>query len=250
VRVRNRGGSDASNVAATVYWSPPSTLLTPDLWSLVGSTTIASVLTGDLLTVSGAIVWPSAAIPATGHYCFVGLIGHAQDPAPAPADFLNWDNFRLFIRTNNNVTWRNFNVVNNVPPPAAEPPNYVPLPFMAAGAPDKARRMRLEVMGRLPKGAIALLEMPREFADLLQARPVAVRGAKNRHVVHVPVNPWGRTMFADVPFPAKARIPMRLLVRVPKELQKHDFEICARQMYENEEVGRVTWRLAPPRRPE
>jgi serine protease len=156
VRVRNRGGSDASNVAATVYWSPPSTLLTPDLWSLVGSTTIASVLTGDLLTVSGAIVWPSAAIPATGHYCFVGLIGHAQDPAPAPADFLNWDNFRLFIRTNNNVTWRNFNVVNNVPPPAAEPPNYVPLPFMAAGAPDKARRMRLEVMGRLPKGAIAL----------------------------------------------------------------------------------------------
>jgi len=57
-------------------------------------------------------------------------------------------------------------------------------------------------------------------------------------------------MFADVPFPAKARIPMRLLVRVPKELQKHDFEICARQMYENEEVGRVTWRLAPPRRPE
>jgi hypothetical protein len=178
VRVRNRGGSDASNVTATVYWSPPSTLVTPDLWSLVDSTTIASVPTGDLLTVSDAIVWPSAEIPATGHYCFVALIGHAQDPAPAPADFLDWDNFRLFIRANNNVTWRNFNVVNNVPPPAADPPNYVPLPFMAAGAPDKARRMRFEVMGRLPKGAIALLEMPREFADLLQARAVPVRGVK------------------------------------------------------------------------
>ena len=248
VRVRNRGGSNASNVTATVYWSPPSTLVTPDLWSLVDSTTIASVPTGDLLTVSDAIVWPSAGIPATGHYCFVALIGHAQDPAPVPTDFLDWDKFRLFIRANNNVTWRNFNVVNNVPPPAADPPNYVPLPFMAAGAPDKARRMRFEVMGRLPKGAIALLEMPRQFADLLQARPVPVRGVKNRHAVHVPVNPWGRTMFADVLFPAKARIPMRLLLRLPKEVQKHEFEICARQMYANEEVGRVTWRLVPPRR--
>lgn len=250
VRVRNRGGSATANVEATVYWAPASTLLTPDLWTLVDSTTIANVPTGDLLTVSDAIVWPSAEIPATGHYCFVALIGHAQDPAPAPADFLNWDNFRLFIRANNNVTWRNFNVVNNVPPSSAEPPNYVALPFLAAGAPDKARRMRLEVVGRLPKGALVVLEMPRELAQLLQARPVPLKGAKNRRVVHVPVNPSGRTIFADVAFPAKARIPVRLLVNVPKELRKYEFEIFARQLYENEEVGRVTWRLAPPRKRE
>ena len=248
VRVRNRGGTSAVNVTATVYWSPPATLVTPDLWTLVGTTTMPNVPNGDLLTVSDAIQWPSAAIPATGHYCFVALIGHAQDPAPAPTDFLNFDNFRLFIRANNNVTWRNFNVVNNVPPAAAEPPNFVPLPFMAAGAPDKARRMRFEVLGRLPKGAVAILEMPREFADLLKARWVPAREAKNRNLVHVPLNPWGRTMFADVAFPAKARIPMRLLVRLPKEQQKHAFEIAARQLYEGEEVGRVTWRLAPGRK--
>jgi serine protease len=249
VRVRNRGGTDAANVTATVYWSPPATLVTPDLWTLVDSTTIPNVPTGDLLTVSDAILWPSPAIPATGHYCFVALIGHAQDLAPMPADFLNWDNFRLFIRANNNVTWRNFNVVNNVPPPAADPPNFVPLPFMAAGAPDKARRMCFEVVGRLPKGALALLEMPREFADRLQAQFVPARGEEKNHgLVHVPLNPCGRTMFADVAFPAKARIPMRLLVRLPKELQKHAFEIAARQLYDGEEVGRVTWRLAPARR--
>ncbi len=250
VRVRNRGGSAAANVAATVYWAPASTLLTPDLWTLVDSTVIANVPTGDLLTVTDAIVWPSAEIPATGHYCFVALIGHAQDPAPAPADLLNWDNFRLFIRANNNVTWRNFNVVDNVPPSSADPPNYVALPFIAAGAPDKARRMRLEVVGRLPKGALVLLEMPRELAKLLQARPVPVKGAKNRRVVHVPVNPSGRTTFVDITFPAKARIPMRLLVNVPKELRKYGFEIFARQLHEKEEVGRVTWRLALPRKPE
>jgi Subtilase family len=81
VRVRNRGSSVAANVEATVYWAPVATLVTPDLWTVVGSTTLPSVPTGDLLTVSDAIVWPSGAIPATGHYCFVALIGHAHDPA-------------------------------------------------------------------------------------------------------------------------------------------------------------------------
>ena len=152
VRIRNRGSSVAANVEATLYWAPVATLVTPDLWTLVGSTTMPSVPTGDLLTVSDAIVWPSGAIPATGHYCFVALIGHAHDPAPAPADFFNWDNFRQFIRANNNVTWRNFNVVNNTPPPSSEPPNYVPLPFLAAGAPDRARRMDLKWLAGCQKG--------------------------------------------------------------------------------------------------
>ena len=248
VRVRNRGSSVAANVDATVYWAPVATLVTADLWTLVGSTTLASVPTGDLLTVSDAIVWPSGAIPTTGHYCFVALIGHAHDPAPAPADFLSWDNFRLFVRANNNVTWRNFNVVNNMPPASGEPPNYVPLPFLAAGAPDRARRMRLEVVGRLPKGSAAVLEISLDWAQLLQARPMQVKGAKQRRVVYAPVNPCGRTSFPEVVFPAKSRIPMRLLVNVPREMRKHQFEIFARQWFENEEVGRVTWRLVPARK--
>jgi hypothetical protein len=41
---------------------------------------------------------------------------------------------------------------------------------------------------------------------------------------------------------------MRLLVNVPQEMRKHQFEIFARQWFENEEVGRVTWRLVPPRK--
>lgn len=250
VRVLNRGGTAAQNVQATVFWSPVSTLVTPDSWTEVGSATIASVPTGDLLTASPAILWPSAEIPASGHYCFVALIGNAQDPAPAPADFLDWDNFQQFIRANNNATWRNFNVVSNVPPPAADPANFVALPFQAAGAPDRARRMRLEVAGRLPKGTVVELEMPREFAQLLRVRTLPDRGAKRRREVRVPVNPNGRTTFLEVAFPAKARIPLRLLVNIPKAVRKHSFEIFARQLYENEEVGRVTWRLAPPRKRE
>lgn len=247
VRMRNRGGSAASNVKATVYWAPVSTLVTPDMWNLIGSTTLSSVPTGDLLTVSDAITWPSADIPAEGHYCFVALIGNAQDPAPAPTDFMNFSNFRTFIRANNNVTWRNFNVVNNTPPPDASPPDFVPLPFLAAGAPDKGRKMRLEVVARLPQEARVFLEMPLDMAQMFQAQKVDIKKRERERVVHVPLNPSGVTGFERVLIPARARIQLRLLVHIPEELRKHSYELYARQLFRDEEVGRVTWRVGPRR---
>jgi hypothetical protein len=38
---------------------------------------------------------------------------------------------------------------------------------------------------------------------------------------------------------------MRLLVNLPREMRNYQFEIFARQLFESEEVGRVTWRLVP-----
>ncbi|SFN41916.1 Serine protease, subtilisin family [Nitrosospira briensis] len=254
VRVRNRGGSVAGDVSAAVYWAPPSTLVTPDLWTLLGSTTLPNVPTGDLLTVSSGITWPSAAIPAPGHYCFVGILNTPRDPGPTPADFLDWDNFTTFIRNNNNVTWRNFNVINNVPPPRAEPPGYVALPFIAAGAPDKARRMRLEIVPRLPAGAEIILELPAEFAERLRVRPRSMPFAPYAksdcpRVVYISIHPCGPRSFPEIAFPAKARIPLRLLVKIPDAMRQHEFELFARQVYEGEEVGRITWRLVPSRQP-
>ena len=111
VRVLNRGGAVATNVTAAAYWAPVSSLVTPDLWTSIGTLQIPGVEAGNILTAWGPLVWPAAAIPAPGHYCLVVLIGNAQDPAPDPASFLNFENFRRYIRWNNNVTWRNFNVV-------------------------------------------------------------------------------------------------------------------------------------------
>ncbi|HJT51427.1 MAG TPA: S8 family peptidase [Nitrosospira sp.] len=255
VRVRNRGGSAATDVTATVYWAPPSTLLTPDLWTLLGSTTLPHVPTGDLLTVSNGITWRTAAIPAPGHYCFVGILNTSGDPGPAPSDLLVWDNFTTFIRNNNNVTWRNFNVVNNVPPPQAELSDYVPLPFLAAGAPDQARRMRLEIVPRLPAGAELVLELPPEFAERLRVRPRSIPPGEpyrpgSPRAVYVSLHHCVRTSFPEVTFPAKARIPLRLLVKIPEPMRQHEFELFARQMYEGEEVGRITWRLSPQRQPQ
>ena len=64
-----------------------------------------------------------------------GYFLHPRDPAPSPGALLNWTNFNNFIRNNNNVTWRNFNVVDNDPSldPQA-PKGFVALPFLVPGA--------------------------------------------------------------------------------------------------------------------
>jgi serine protease len=251
VRVLNRGGSAATNVDATVYWSPPATLVTPNLWTLVGAVNIPNVPAGNLLTVSDGLVWPSGSIPATGHYCFVGLIGTPSDPAPGPADFLIWDNFLSFIKNNNNVTWRNFNVVNNVPPSAGAagvPPGYVALPFLTPGAPDHARKFGLEVLARLPEGARVILEAPQYLLDMLEHRP-PYKKAKGG-VGRVPIKAHGRHALGSALLPARAKPRLQLFVQIPETLRDQPYQIAVRQLYRREEVGRITWVLAPERRDE
>jgi hypothetical protein len=248
VRVLNQGGAAAANVVATVYWSPVATLVTPDLWTLIGSVTIPTVPTGSVLTVSNAITWPSAAIPASGHYCLVGIIDTAADPGPSPGDLLDWDNFSRFIRENNNVTWRNFNVVDNDPSPTPDPTvpkEFVALPFLAPGAPDRARLMQLEVVARLPQGAKVLFEAPADFIERAQLLTPAAHLMAKLGRVRVPVNASGRSKSRKLMFPAKARNRLRLLVHVPKKNRGQAYEIAVRQLYEASEVGRVTWHLAP-----
>ena len=248
-RVLNQGGSDATNVQVRIFWSPVSTLITPDLWTLVGTTVIPNVPIGEQLTVSDAIVWDKSDIPGPGHYCFVGLIGNDSDPAPEPADFLDWDNFRRYVRENNNVTWRNFNVENNEPDvdDPSVPKGFKALKFLAPGAPDKGRRMGLKVSAKLPRDAKALLEIPLVLFDLLceSFQFNSVKIDKKRNTVLIPINPHGDSYLGDVLFPAKSRMGLRLLVKIPKESRHNAYLISAKQFWEKEELGRVTWKIQP-----
>jgi serine protease len=249
VRVLNQGGSAAMNVTAKVFWSPVATLVTPDFWTLVGTTILPNVPIGEQLTVSDAIVWQQADIPAQGHYCFVGLIGNAADPAPEPADFLDWDNFRRFIRENNNVAWRNFNVEDNDPDveDLTVPQGFQALKFLAPGAPDKVRYIALEITGKLPDGAKAMLEVPLVFYERLhehhQLGKVSID--RERAVALIPVNPHGRMHFGEILFPAKSRTALRLLIQIPEKHRKRTYQISVQQIWESEEVGRVMWQLQP-----
>jgi serine protease len=249
VRALNRGGADAANVEATVYWSPPASLVTPDLWTLIGTVTLPEVPAGDVLTASDALPWPSAAIPAPGHYCFVGLLGTEDDPAPERAEFLVWDNFISFIRNNGNVTWRNFNVVNNVPPsrpPKGVPKGFVPLPFLAPGPPDEGRRLGLQILARLPQDARVLLEAPLYLVEALGLR-VPREGVKGA-VARIPIGAQGLHSLGEALFPARSRAALRLFVDIPSKRRDRSYRIAVRQTYEGLEVGRLTWVLAPAKK--
>lgn len=242
VRVLNQGGTPATNVEARVFWSEVATLVTPDLWHDIGSVVIPSVPTGEVLTVSDVITWAAPDIPAPGHYCFVGLIGNGRDPAPDPALFADWDNFTRFIRDNNNVTWRNFNVIPSGPSP--DPDGMVAMPFLMPGAPDKGRRMALELIGRLPAGSRVVLEVPQEWRRLLGEHANNAKLDEKRGVWLVPVKGSGRMLVLDGLLPAKARVRLTLQAHIPRDRRSGAYPIAARQLYDDQEVGRVTWLLS------
>lgn len=249
-RVRNRGGTPATNVEVQVFWSEVATLVTPNMWTPVGTTTIPTVPTGDQLTVSDAVVWSAADLPPAGHYCLVAVIGSGADPAPDPATFATFDQFREFVRANNNATWRNFNVVSNLPDPDSNPEGFVALPFLVPGAFDRMRPMDLEIRPRLPAGARLFVEAPayldRQFEEWAARVDDEEWNDDNEGVVRIPVRAAGVQRFEALPLSAKEPSRFRLLVDLPEAERQKDFEVAVRQVFEDEEVGRVTWRLLSP----
>jgi serine protease len=249
VRVRNRGAVAATNVKATVYWSEPATLVTPDTWNLIGQTGNANIPPNDVLTVLPPITW--SAIPGTGHYCFVALIGSPTDPSPLkPADFLNWpganawDLYQRFIRENNNVTWRNFDVVVY---PLAPRNLYI---FHIAGMWSQAAPMWLEVVSRLPAEARLSLQVSDEDWKVLSALkglgPVESIEMEDRTKwLTIRLNPHGRSRTQEILFPREFRSRCRLLLDLPERIRKDSGEVSIRQYSQNQEVGRMTWRLIP-----
>ncbi len=254
VRVRNLNrSSDAENAIATVYWAPPSSLTTPDQWHLIGSSTPQTVPADPLqnsITVLNPIDWPQSDIPDAGHYCFIATIGSDDDPDPVGNPnllnlYYDFDNFLNLIRLNNNVTWRNFNVVEIAAATAVS--NPIPLPFIAPGAPDKDRKMQLEIGLRLPKNAQAWLEGPAEFMKRSAPTTYYLQNGEEKGTLKLPLNLNRINPLREMVFPAKSRHNLRILVYLPPDSRQQTHECFVRHLYKNEEVGRIKWRLEPPK---
>jgi len=114
LRVQNRGTQPTSGTGK-LYWALPSVLPTPGSWTEITdpSNPIAiPVVNPNDMKVIGPIVWKKDDIPAIGHYCFIGLINNANDPAPDPATIHNISDYYKFIQLSNNATWKNFDIEN------------------------------------------------------------------------------------------------------------------------------------------
>jgi len=241
VRMKNRGGADANNVTATVYWSEVSTLVTPDMWTLVGTTPAVNVPQGDTLVVADSITWAAGDIPGTGHYCFVGILDHPGDPSPPLPGPTDWDGFLNFIRNLNNVTWRNFNVVDLDPSVGGDPAE---MPFIIAGAPDRPRVFDIEIVQHLNKGARVWLEVPMGLAkQFFEGRRWKYDIDRKNRTVRLLLPAAPRLYLPEMRFGKAARIKARFIVEgIKKNVQRGNW-IAIRQLFEQEEVGRVTWQF-------
>jgi uncharacterized repeat protein (TIGR01451 family) len=106
VRVRNIGTLPAKNTKVEVYRSRASLGQGwPRGWGLVGTGDISLLEpeTSDILRIK----WEKDNIPQPGHYCFYVRALNDDDPMFSPET----NNMVQNTRTNNNVAWRNFNVV-------------------------------------------------------------------------------------------------------------------------------------------
>ena len=237
-RVRNRGDAPVVDGLAqvSVYWSQVATLIMPSQWHLIAQVGL-DVPMGNVLTVSEAITWPSADIPGTGHYCFVATVGTPNDPVPPLVNLADLSAFMAFVRNNNNVTWRNFNVVDVQPNTQQN--------FVIAGADEQDEEMGLEVIAHLPAKARLVLEAPAEFLKRFEKLELEVDGERARAVLR----PNGVQDLGMVEFPAKLRADASLHVELPKQaLKQSGWRVAIRQYATNDrlEVGRVTWYLAAP----
>ncbi len=199
-RVNNRG-NQPGNVNTDIYWAEPSTLVTPEQWNYVGRTNQMEVHPGTL-TVSDELIWPSNDVPATGHYCFIGVTGSEQDIKPITPNvtasypsFAVFDDFRAMIRGQNNVTWRNFNVVDDV----INLTRRFTGRFKFCGAFDRDRRFDLIIRNPFPR---LLLEIP----DDEQLR-------RDLEAQQVKFTIDSRKLMIDIPEPGEFRLNNLLLHR-------------------------------------
>ena len=240
VRVKNRGGSAANGVTATVYWSEVASLVTPNMWHLIGTSAPINVPVGDTIAVTNAVTWPSGSIPGEGHYCFVGLLNHPQDgapPIPSPANF-DWDDFTNFIRNYNNVTWRNFNVENVDP----SDPN-VAMQFLIVGAPDKRRNFDIELIRALPQDAELWLEVPYNLFAFMNLKGRDVKIDRKKQLARVLLPNLRNIRLCNLALPKAAKYKCRFIVNGGKGYEQGQHHVAIRQQYEDLEVGRVTWAL-------
>ncbi len=240
-RMKNRGTADALGATARIFWSPASTLVTPDMWTEIGVTNPINVPQGDTLEVTDALVWDQNDIPGTGHYCFVGLIGHAADPEPVVPPATDWTGFLNFIRNENNAAWRNFNVIDDLPDDPSDP---IVADFLIANAPDRRRAFDLRIEQKFMRGVQVILRIP-----LGIAKPFLKNGNieykvdhKNGRVdIYLPRTP--HLVIPDVMLPAKARMESAFMIKGLSKDSRPGSMISISQHFEKMEVGRVSWKF-------
>ena len=205
---------------------------------------------GDTLTVSDAILWAASDNPGHGHYCFIAIVSCAKDPAPPALYFRDVDDYVAYVRDENNVTWRNFDVID----PTSSTSGSM-MGIVIPGADEGDTAFQIIVDAALPPGFRPVIVVP-GFLHRVLGRPHPPRPTFG-HDEDVPIEcaPNGVTELGAGTFPKRMRAQCHLRLQVPDGYRIGHVEpklagsrISIIQRYEGVEVGRFTWVIARPRR--
>jgi Glutaminase len=232
LRLQNRGCA-AVPAEIDLYYSLPSTLPAPAGWSLIGSLTTLPIVPGEFKVV-GPIPWST--VPAPGHYCFISVMGCAQDPKPSLSNILTIANFYDLIRQKNNVTWKNFDVYDVVQGGTQE------LQFWVQGWPRQLYMGELHLdLTALPPGTKAELRLVKRLVPRV-AQGVGNRIEKGNNLT-LPLKSGALAVLRKIELKPGSKERVTLTITLPFNIKKGDYDIYAAQKVGGKEMGRVTWRL-------
>jgi thermolysin len=112
VRLQNRG-PQAGDATINVYFSSATTFGTPASWLHIGTLVAPAIAPGGR-HVAGPLTFPSALIPAPGHYCMIAVVSSSLDPAPDTSLIGDVWEYLDYVRGTNNIAYRNMDVVDDV----------------------------------------------------------------------------------------------------------------------------------------
>ncbi len=113
IRAQNRG-NEIGDTTINVYFSSATTFGTPASWTHIGTLLEAGIAPG-AVRIAGPLTFPQAMIPAPGHYCMIAVLSSSVDPAPDHTLIASVTDYLHFVRSSNNISYRNMDVVNLVP---------------------------------------------------------------------------------------------------------------------------------------
>lgn len=261
VRVRNRNTIAADAVRATVYWADTMVAVPPTEWSEIGTTSEAPVAAAPAPGVPGPLTilgplewWPiSGASPPqypSSHGCLVAVVDAVGDPRPAIFPSLgdlvtSWTNFTDIVGANNNLAYRNFNVISLTPTPTAGVSGAAEV--IIPGAP---RAEVFDILIRVPvcEGVEWELLVPRQIARHFGAdRELRAEGIPDEYAV-VRLKSGSSLRARNVPVQARQRHRCIVRVRAPRVPDKRCWIFLAQRLRDIE-LGRVTFSVGPrPRR--
>jgi murein tripeptide amidase MpaA len=235
VRLQNRGSISATT-EIDVYWTRPSTLPVPGSWELIGTLNSPALPPGEL-TVVGPLTWPLSDIPESGHYCFISVFGSENDPKPDIDAVHTIDDFYRFIRENNNVAWKNFDVQDQFSG------SMLRFEFLIRGWSKAAYISDLEIdLTSLARNAEVELKIVKRLTDgaspsgLTKIEDVGPHSIYNVETDHI-------VAMRNMSLRSGDKTVARLTIHLSPDTPHGFYDIAAIQRIAGKEVGRVTKRL-------